>query len=152
MKLPKNFDEQDAPQVLDEARPVLDLPPDAKLRVEHVAKTQRGTRIDFTYTQSVPLEDQALELVSGVCVEISARGDLKFDARGALVAYEIEPADPRQLRAISDNLSKLIANGRIYIAKVGEEVDPDILRAQGKDWYLVQDEKGYKHLHRAWVS
>ncbi len=45
--LPKNFKAQDAPEVLKRARPVLDLPPDAELRVENVRTTSRGTRIDF---------------------------------------------------------------------------------------------------------
>lgn len=150
--LPKNFDARDAPKLLDTARPVLQLPPDAKLRVENVTRTARGTRIDFTYTIAVPLDDGELSEAAGVRVEVSAHGDLKFNARGTLVGHDVEPADPRQLRAISDHVSKLVANGQIYIAKKGERVDPDKLRAQGKDWYIVEDEHGYKRLRRAWIS
>jgi len=150
--LPENFDARDAPKLLDKARPVLELPPDAKLRVENVTRSARGTRIDFTYTIAVALDDGELSEAAGVRVEVSARGDLKFNARGNLVGHDVEPADPRQLRAISDHVSKLVANGQIYIAKKGERVDPDKLRAQGKDWYIVEDEHGHKRLRRAWIA
>lgn len=152
IELPKDFDASDAPKVLDDARPVLELPPDAKLRVENVTQSTRGVRIDFTYTASVTLDDGELREVAGVRVEVSSRGELKFDARGTLVSHDVEPADPRQLRAISDHVSKLVANGQIYVASEGEQVDPDKLRAQGKDWYIVQDEHGNKRLRRALIS
>ncbi len=150
--LPENFETEDAPQVLDEARPVLDLPPDAKLHVDNVARTKRGTRIDFTYTMSVPLENGELREMSDVHVEVSSRGDLKFNSHGSLVAYQVEPADQRQLRAIRDNVNKLLASGQIYVAEEGEQVDPDKLRAQGKAWYIIRDEHGNKLLCRAWMS
>lgn len=152
LKLPHDFDEQDAPKVLDEARPVLELPPDAKLRVENVTQTTRGTRIDFSYTMSVALEDGEVQEMGGIRVEVSSHGDLKFNARGSLIDYDVEPADPRQLRAISDHVNKLVANGQIYIARAGEQIDPDKLRAQGKDWYIVEDEHGQKRLCRALIS
>lgn len=150
--LPKDFEAEDAPEVLKQARPVLELPPDANLRVEHVAQTKRGTRIDFSYTACVSLEEKEPQEMVGVQVEVTSRGDLQFDTHGDLVAYEVQPADPRQLRAIRDHVSKLIANGQIYIAAKGELVDPEQLRAQGKDWYIRQDEHGNKYLCRAWMS
>jgi hypothetical protein len=150
--LPKDFAAEDAAQVLEQARSVLNLPSDSKLHVENVAQTQRGTRIDFTYTVLVSLDDVDLDEITGVHVRVSAHGDLKFDAHGALVAYAIEPADPRQLRALCDHLRKLVADGRIYVAQKGETVDPAELHAQGKEWYIVQDEDGNKCLQRAWIS
>lgn len=150
--LPKDFEAEDASEVLNQARPVLELPPDASLRVEHVAQTKRGTRIDFTYTACVLLDEQELEEIAGVQVEVTSRGDLEFNSHGTLVSYQVEPADPRQLRAIRDHVSKLITNGQVYIAKEGEKVDPEKLRAQGKDWYITQDELGNKYLCRAWIS
>lgn len=150
--LPKDFEAADAPEVLQQARPVLELPPDADLRVEQVARTKRGTRIDFSYTACVALEEAELQDAAGVQVQVTSHGDLQFNARGNLVAYEVQPADPRQLRAIQDHVSKLIANGQVYIAEPGEQVDPETLRAQGKDWYITQDEHGNKQLCRAWMS
>lgn len=150
--LPKNFDKQDAPQILDQARPILELPPDAELRVENVAKNARGTRIDFSYTQSVTLDDDMLRDVTGIRVDVSSHGDLKFNARGNLVSYKVEPADPRQLRAITDHLSKLVENGQVYVAEPGECIDLEQLRKQGKAWYVQADEQGKKHLKRAWIS
>jgi hypothetical protein len=150
--LPKNFDPADAPRVLDEARAILDLPSDAKLRVENVTKNSRGTRIEFSYTHAVVLDDDNLRDAAGVRVDVSSHGGLKFNARGALVSCNVEPADPRQLRAISDHLSKLVANGQVYVAKPGERVDPEQLRRQGKDWYVQQDAQGQKFLKRAWIS
>jgi hypothetical protein len=149
--LPKDFAAEDAAQILDEARDILDLPPDSELHVENVAQTQHGTRIDFAYTVAVALDAVDLGEIAGLRVEVSAHGDLKFDAHGALIACEIEPADPRQLRALSDHLSKLVANGQIYIAQAGEEIDPAKLHAQGKEWYIIQDEHGNKCLRRAWI-
>lgn len=152
LALPKNFCEDDAPQVIAEARPLLDLPNDAKVHVENVIQSARGTRIDFSYTHSVQLDDEQLGQVTGIRVDVSARGDLLFGPRGQLITYKVEPADPRQLRAISDHLSKLVANGEVYIAEPGEQVDPDQLRRQGKSWYLQQDTEGHKYLKRAWIS
>jgi len=150
--LPKNFEEKDAPQVLEQARPVLELPPDAVLHVDTVTKNSRGTRIAFSYTQSIELDDDNLRGVAGVCVDVSAHGDLKFNASGALIKTNVEPADPRQLRAITDHLSKLVENGEVYVAKHGERVNPDQLRQQGKAWYVEEDEQGNKHLKRAWIA
>jgi hypothetical protein len=152
LELPRDFEEEDALQVLDRARPVLDLPPDAVLRVENVTRNTRGTRIDFAYTVAVELDDDDLRAVAGIRVDVSAHGQLKFNTRGNLVSHQIEPADPRQLRAITDHLSKLVANGQVYIAEPGEQIDPDRLRRQGKDWYVQQDAQGKKHLKRAWIS
>lgn len=150
--LPQDFEEDDARQVLDEARLMLELPQDAELRVENVTQNKRGTRIDFTYTHSVELDDDELRGVMGVRVDVSSHGDLKFNARGNLVSYQVEPADPRQLRAISDHLSKLVANGQVYIAKRGERIDLDELRQQGKSWYVEEDVQGKRRLKRAWIS
>lgn len=152
LTLPSNFDEADAIHVLDQARPLLDLPPDATFRVENVTRNARGARIDFSYTLAVVLDDDDLQDVAGIRVDVSAHGQLKFNARGILVSHQVEPADPRQLRAITDHLSKLVANGQVYIAKPGERIDPDQLRQQGKDWYVQQDAQGKKYLKRAWIS
>lgn len=152
IRLPKDFNADDAPRVLAQARPVLELPPDAQLRVDKVIQSPRGTQIDFSYTTSVELDDDTLQEVAGVRVDVSSRGDLRFNANGALVDYAVAPADPRQLRAISDHVAKLIENGELYIAKPGERVDVDRLRALGKSWYLEQDDKGAKRLKRAWIA
>lgn len=150
--LPQDFDNADAPQVLDQARPILELPADAELRVENVTKNARGTRIDFSFTHAVVIDDDMLRDVTGIRVDVSSHGDLKFNSRGTLVSYEVEPADPRQLRAITDHVSKLVENGQVYIAEPGECVDPEQLRKEGKAWYVQADEEGKKHLKRAWVS
>ena len=150
--LPKNFEAEDAPEILQKARPVLELPPEAHLRVEHVARSKRGTRIDFSYTACVSLDEKELQEIDGVQVEVTSRGDLQFNAHGSLISYEVQPADPDQVRAIRDHVGKLIANGQIYFAQQGEDVDPATLRAQGKDWYITQDEHGNRHLCRAWIS
>lgn len=152
LALPKNFQEDDAPRVLNQARPILELPPDAELRVEHVTKSARGTRIDFSYTRTVELDDDTLREVSGLRIDVSSHGDLRFNARGSLVTYNIEPTDSRQLRAISNHLSKLVANGQVYFAERGERVDPEQLRQQGKSWYVQEDSEGNKHLKRAYIS
>jgi hypothetical protein len=150
--LPNGFQAGDAPQVLDEARPVMHLPPEAQIRVENVTQSPCGTRIDFSYTTPVELDDANLRDAAGVRVEVSAHGDMDFDAHGKLVGYQVEPADPHQLRAIRDYLSKLVANGQVYIAQPGEQVNPDQLRAQGKPWYVELDQHGKKRLKRAWIS
>ena len=150
--LPNDFEREDAPKVLDNARPILELPPDAKLRVENVTQTTRGTRIDFSYTRAITLDDDSLDDVAGIKVDVSSSGDLKFNARGTLISYEVKPADPRELRAITDQLSKLVANGDVYVAKRGEKVDPEQLRQDGKAWYIQEDAQGKKYLKRAWIS
>lgn len=152
LALPKNFQEDDAPKVIEQARPILDLPNDAQVHVDTVSHTVRGTRIDFSYTHSVQLDDEDLGQVMGARVDVNSHGDLVFNSNGRLTNYNVEPADPRQLRAISDHVSKMVANGEVYIAKPDEQIDPDQLRRQGKSWYLQQDEHGNKHLKRAWVS
>ena len=149
--LPSDFQKDDAPRVLEQARPVLKLPPDANVRVESVTQTARTTRIEFSYTHSVKLDDDQ-SAVSGIRVDVNAHGALKFNARGILISYHVEPADPRQLRAMSDHLSKLVANGQVYVAKRGERIDPEQLRRQGKAWYVQEDAQGNKHLKRAWIS
>ncbi len=150
--LPKNFEAADAPDVLRRARPVLNLPPDATLTVEEVRKTSRGTCIDFSYTHPVKLEDEALEDVADIRVDVSSQGVLRFNSRGCLVKYNVKPADPRKLRAIQDHLHKLVTGDKVYIAKRGERIDPEILRQQGKSWYVEEDAQGVRHLKRAWIA
>jgi len=150
--LPTDFDNSDAPQILDRAREILELPPDAKLRVENVTKTARSTRIDFLVTRAVTLDDEALNDVMGLRVDVNSHGELKFNAQGCLVSHQVAPADPRELRAITDHLSKMVANGQVYVAKQGEKIDPEQLRQQGKAWYIQEDAQGKKVLKRAWVS
>src|SRR5258708_28792815 len=152
LALPQNFQEDDAPKVVEQARPMLDLPNDAQVHVETVSRNARGTRIDFSYTHSVQLDDEQLGQAMGARVDVNSHGDLMFNPNGHLTTYNVEPADPRQLRAISDHVSKMVANGEVYIATPDEKIDPDQLRRQRKAWYLQQDENGNKHLKRAWVS
>jgi hypothetical protein len=150
--LPKNFQAGDALQVLDRVRRVMHLPPDAQISVENVTQSEYGTRIDFMYTTSVELDDATLREIAGVRVDVSAHGDVDFDAHGELVSYQVEPADPRQLRALRDNISKLVARGLVYMAQPGEQINPDQLHAQGKPWYIELDQHGKKRLKRAWIS
>lgn len=152
LALPKNFHTDDAPDVLDRARPLLDLPANAELRVEDVTKDSQGTRIGFSCTYPVELDDIELHNVTGICVDVNSHGDLCFDAHGCLLTYTIEPADPHQLRAFRDHLTKLLANGQVYVAQPGEEVDAEELRRRGMAWYVEQDAQGTKHLKRAWIS
>lgn len=150
--LPANFDTAEAPQILEQAREILKLPPDTQLQVVNVTKSTRGTRIDFSITHSVTLDDQALSGVAGLRVDVHSNGNLRFNARGCLVSYQVKPEDPRELRAITDHLSKLVANGEVYVAQQGEQIDPEQLQRQGKAWYILQDEQGNKVLKRAWIS
>lgn len=152
LALPDDFQADEASQVLNRAREILDLPPDAELRVENVTRNSHGTRIVFTYTHAVELDDEELQNVAGIRVDVNSHGDLRFDTRGCLLSYNIEPADPSQLRAIGDHLCKLVANDQVYIAIRGEKVDPEVLRQLGKPWYIEEDEQGNKHLKRAWIS
>lgn len=152
LELPKNFQAQDAPEVLKRARLVLDLPPDAELRVENVRKTSRGTRIDFSYTHAVKIKNRELCGPKGICVDVSSHGDLRFNSRGNLVKFNVIPTDPTQVRALSDHLSKMVERGQVYVAKRGEQVDPEQLREQGKAWYVEEDAKGNRRLKRAWIA
>jgi hypothetical protein len=152
LALPKDFEAEDAPQVLNAARDFLQLPPDVELRVENVVQTTRGTRISFSYTHTVELDQLELHQAAGIFVDVRAHGELRFNARGSLVAYHVEPADPRELRAIGDHISKMVANGQVYFAEPGERVDPEQLIRQGKAWYVQEDAHGHKCLKRAWIS
>lgn len=150
--LPDDLNEASAAEILNRARDILALPPDATLRVENIIQTQRGTRILFSYTSSVELGGEELREAAGVRVEVRSRGDLRFNRKGDLVRYEVQPADPRQIKAIRDNLSKLLANDQVYVARPGEKVDPAQLAARGKVWYVEEDEAGNKVLRRAFIS
>lgn len=152
LELPKNFQAQDAPEVLKRARPVLDLPPDAELRVENVRKTSRGTRIDFSYTHAIEIENRELCGPKGICVDVSSHGDLRFNSRGSLIKFNVVPTDLAQVRALTDHLSKMVAGGKVYVARRGEQVDPEQLREQGKAWYVEEDARGNRKLKRAWIS
>lgn len=152
LAIAKKFDERDAQQILEQARPLLNLPSDAELHLDEISHTARGARICFSYTQSVPLQDGNLGEIAGVCVQVTSHGELRFNARGKLITTNVEPADPGQLHAIGDHLSKMVANGQVYFAKRGEVIDPEQLRQAGKSWYVQEDENGNKHLVRAWIA
>lgn len=150
--LPQDFDREDAPSVLERARQVLDLPPDAKLQVQDVTQSAHGTKIDFTYTASVALDANYSSDIAGIHVQVSSHGELKFDARGSLMGSKVQPPNENQVRALGDNLSKLVQNGQVYFAKPDEQIDPNELRALGKAWVVQEDASGKKCLRRAWIS
>lgn len=150
--LPKDLDEDVARAVLDRARDALDIPTDAEIRIENVVRTERSTRIYFTYTTSVELHDANLEAIGGVRVNVTSRGDLRFNSKGILIKYEIEPVESDQLRAVRENLRRLVAANQIYVAAPGEAIDPERLLAEGKAWYVEQDAHGKKLLRRASIS
>lgn len=150
--LPKDSNERDAAAVLDRARETLEIPPNAEIRVENVVRSARGTRVYFTYTTTVELHGEQLEAIGGVRVNVTARGDVRFNSKGTLIKYEIESADSNQLRAVRENLQRLVANDQIYVAAPGEAIDPERLLAEGKVWYVEQDAEGKKLLRRASIS
>ncbi len=152
IKQPRHLDPAHASQLLESARPQLHVPDDATLRVENVKATARGTNIQFSCNTPVPLEGADLGEASGVSVDVSLKGDLRFDKDGKLVKKKFESPDPQQLDAIRDNVSKLVANEQVYVAQPGEEIDPDKLREAGKPWYVQADENGRLRLKRAYMA
>ena len=152
LKLPRDFTPAQADAVVERAKPALDLPEDATLRVEQVKQTRRATEIEFTCVVPTSLETQAADKPLRVCVDVNGKGCVKFDATGNLVSAEVKPLDPHQLDAIRDHVSKLVANDQVYVAAPGEKVDVQELRAQGKPWYVQDDEAGRPRLKRAYIA
>lgn len=148
--LPLDFQEEDAPQILEQARALLDLPLEADLHVETVARTRRGTRIEFSCIRTVELD--AGPVIHCVYVEVTGRGRLRFDARGSLVASHVEPPDENQLHTLRVQLERLVESGQIYVAAPGEQVEIGELRARGQSWYVESGPDGKQYLRRAWIA
>lgn len=150
--MPKDINPANAGEILDSMRKTLGLPPDAKLQAKGVSQTARGTKISFTYVSSIPLEGESLGDVAGVRVDVSGEGSVTIDSNGKITNQKIESSDPRQLKAIRDNVTKLVANGEVYVPKPGEVVDREWLRTHGKTWYVEQNESGERRLRRAQIA
>ncbi len=152
LRLPRDFDPARAGEILDRARPQLNLPPDARLEVTQVKTRSRGTQIQFTAQSPTPLSGPNLGPAEGVTVEVNGHGALEFDKQGRLVKASYSPDDPHQLDAVRANLANLAATNQIYVALAGEQVNPDVLRQQGKSWYVEQDADGRRRLKRAFIA
>ena len=136
-----------------QVRTALDLPADARLQLQTAARTlPGGARIEYAVTVPIVITGVEFGVAAGVTVDERTSVALQFDARGALVSSQVTPVDEKHLRAIKTNVQKLAATDQIYVATFGEAIDPDVLRAQGKPWYIETDADARKRLRRAYMG
>lgn len=140
------------PDFIERVKAALSLPQDAQLELQAATQNAQGERaIEYSATQ-MKLEGAEFGAANGVSVDERAVVSLQFDARGALVAFQINPMDERHLKLVKDQVRKLAVADEIYLAAPGEAIDPDALRAKRKPWYVATDAQGRKRLKRAYMA
>ncbi len=137
---------------IERVRAALGLPAGVSLEFTHATEGAQGERaVEYSATQ-MKLDGAEFGAANGVTVDERATVSLRFDARGALIASQLTPVDPRHLQLVKDQVRKLAAADEIYLAAPGEKIDPDALRAKGKPWYVEIDAQGVKRLKRAYMA
>jgi len=138
---------------VEQVKAALDLPADAQLQLQNVARGARGGAV-VEYTVTLPIQIVGAEFgaANGMTVDERVNALLHFDANGVRVWSQVSPLDERHLRLTKDNLRKLAASDAIYLAASGAAIDLDALRAQRKSWYVETDAQGHKRLKRAWMA
>ncbi len=122
------------------------------LEFTHMTQGAQGEcAVEYSATQ-MTLDGAEFGAANGVTVDERANVLLQFDARGALVASQVTPVDPRHLQLVKDQIRKLAAADEIYLAAPGEKIDPDALRAKRKPWYVETDVQGVKRFKRAYMA
>jgi hypothetical protein len=138
---------------VDQVRAALNLPADAQLQLQNVARgAQGGTVVEYTIILPIQIIGVKFGAANGVTVDERVNALLHFDVNGACVSWQLEPLNEQHLRLTKGNLRKLAESDAIYLAAPGEAIDPDALRAQGKVWYVETDAQGRKRLKRAWMA
>ncbi len=138
---------------VEQVKAALDLPADAQLQLQNVARgAHGGAVVEYAVTLPIQIVGAEFGAANGVTVDERVNASLQFDASGARVSSRVSPLDERHLRLTKDNLRKLAASDAIYLAKPGEAIDPDVLRAQRKSWYVETDAQGRRRIKRALMA
>ncbi len=136
---------------IEQVKATLDLPADARLELQGATQNAQGSTIEYA-ASALKIVGAEFGVANGVSVDERANISLRFDARGALMASQVSPADARHLRLVQDQIKKLAAADEIFLAPPNQDVDPDTLRAQRKPWYVATDAQGRKRLKRAYMA
>lgn len=138
---------------IEQVKVALRLPADAQLQLQNIARgVQGGVVVEYTAILPIQIVGAEFGAANGVTVDERVNVLLHFDAKGTRISSKVGSLDERHLRLTKDNLRKLAASNAIYRASVGERIDTDVLRAQGKSWYVETDAQGRKRLKRAWIA
>lgn len=150
LTLPANFSSDRAPAFAGSIISALDLPADTRLNFENLLRDSHGqTVLEYSFSQSVQLEDPDLGPARGVTVDVPSILTLRFDKQGNLVDHQVRPADPHRLDAVRANVKNLVARGEVHPNPDG---DAEQARAARKPYYLSRDEQGKLRLRRAFMT
>jgi len=138
---------------IEQVKAALGLPHDTQLELQGIVLNSQGERI-VTYSAKIEIKLESVELgeADGVVMDQWMMVSLRFDARGGLVSSHAGSLDESRVRQAREQIRRLLAADEIYVPAPGEKIDPTILRAQHKPWYIAIDEQGRKRLRRAYIS
>lgn len=135
-----------------QVKAALAVPADAPAQLKTITRAPNGIEIEYDITLPICIVGAELGAANGVTVDERVTARLRFDAQGACVSAQLSQPDERRLRAVKDNVRKLVAHDAIYLAATSGTIDPNVLRAQRKAWYIQTDAQGRKRLRRAFIA
>jgi hypothetical protein len=117
-------------------------------------RPQRGARrvLHYTSERRMELKGKTLGVARGAVVDVSDALAVQVDREGKVVSSHLHRSDRAHQRRIRDHVEKLVARGRVYEAREGEQVDPATLIDQKKPYYIAYDEQGRKRIRRAFIA
>jgi hypothetical protein len=138
---------------IEQVKAALGLPADAQLQLQNIVHSaQGGAVVEYAVTLPIKIVGAEFGAADGVTVDERVNALLNFDANGVRLSSRISPLDAQHLHLVKDNVRKLAASDRIYLAAPGEAIDADALRAERKPWYVETDAQGHKRLKRAFIA
>ncbi len=139
------------PEFIARVRDALDLTGDVALEF---AEIKPGAASELRYRVTLPVQISGADFgaADGVYVDEAAAALLVFDARGALMSFQVQIADEKHLRSVQAQIKKLAAADAIYAASPDEAIDSAALIALNKPWVVSADAAGRKRLKRAFIA
>jgi hypothetical protein len=140
-------------EFMEQVKQTVGLPSSACLQLSNQKRgTQGEALLEYAGTVPIRIEGKEFGAANGVTVDERLTVELRFDLRGKLESSHATAIDERHLRSVKDNLRKLATADQIYLAKPGEKIDTEKLRAQHKPWYVETDGDACKRLKRAYIA
>jgi hypothetical protein len=117
-------------------------------------RTQRDASrvLHYTSERRIELKGKALGAASGAVVDVADALAIQVGRDGKVVSSHLHRTDRAHQQRIRDHVEKLVARGRVYEAREGEQVDPAALIEQKKPYYIAYDEQGRKRIRRAFIA
>ncbi len=114
--------------------------------------SRQGRVVHYTAPRDMQLRGADLGVARGAIVTVTDAVSVQVDPEGRVMSSQHHKVDQGQKRRIRDHVAKLVERGRVYAAKPGESIDPELLIERKQPYYVTYDRSGNKRIRRAFIA